>query len=101
MRTQHPGPSGSCPPQAFLTLVRREREAARRQREEEAKAELRRQEERRRQARLLDAAFDGDLGEIAAVLREVSGAGTGRGRGGGAGRLRGTVTLLGCRRRSC
>ncbi|XP_053516970.1 IQ motif and ankyrin repeat domain-containing protein 1 isoform X3 [Artibeus jamaicensis] len=57
--------------QAFLTLVHREREAARRQREEEAKAELRRQEERQRQARLLDAAFEGNLGEITAILREV------------------------------
>ncbi|XP_045716837.1 IQ motif and ankyrin repeat domain-containing protein 1 isoform X6 [Phyllostomus hastatus] len=58
--------------EAFLTLVRREREAARRQREEEAKAEQRRQEERQRQARLLDAAFDGNLGEITAILREVA-----------------------------
>ncbi|XP_036904804.1 IQ motif and ankyrin repeat domain-containing protein 1 isoform X4 [Sturnira hondurensis] len=57
--------------EAFLTLVHREREAARRQREEEAKAERRRQEERQRQARLLDAAFEGNLGEIAAILREV------------------------------
>ncbi|XP_036904801.1 IQ motif and ankyrin repeat domain-containing protein 1 isoform X2 [Sturnira hondurensis] len=56
--------------EAFLTLVHREREAARRQREEEAKAERRRQEERQRQARLLDAAFEGNLGEIAAILRE-------------------------------
>lgn len=68
--------------QAFLALVHREREAARRRREEEAEAERRRREEQRRQARLLDAAFDGNLGEIAAVLREVSAAG---GRGGGAG----------------
>ncbi|XP_053786090.1 IQ motif and ankyrin repeat domain-containing protein 1 isoform X5 [Desmodus rotundus] len=57
--------------EAFLTLVHREREAARHQREEEAKAELRRQEERQRQARLLDSAFEGNLGEITAVLREV------------------------------
>ncbi|XP_053786088.1 IQ motif and ankyrin repeat domain-containing protein 1 isoform X3 [Desmodus rotundus] len=56
--------------EAFLTLVHREREAARHQREEEAKAELRRQEERQRQARLLDSAFEGNLGEITAVLRE-------------------------------
>ena len=67
--------------QAFLTLVHREREAARHQREEEAKAELRRQEERQRQARLLDAAFEGNLGEITAVLREVSRVGVGQ-RGG-------------------
>lgn len=66
--------------QAFLAQVRREREAARRRREEEAEAERRRREERRRRARLLDAAFEGNLGEITAVLREVSArAGAGRG----------------------
>nr|KAF6395804.1 IQ motif and ankyrin repeat containing 1 [Molossus molossus] len=61
--------------EAFLALVHQEREAARRQREKEEEAERRRQEERQRQARLLDAAFEGNLGEITAVLREVSGAG--------------------------
>ncbi|XP_053414430.1 IQ motif and ankyrin repeat domain-containing protein 1 [Nycticebus coucang] len=57
--------------EAYLTLVRREQEAARRQREQEEAARRERQEELQRRRRLLDAAFDGDLGEIQAVLREV------------------------------
>lgn len=56
-----------------MALLRREPEAARRQWEEAAAAERRRQEERQRGARLLEAAFDGNLGEIQAVLREVGG----------------------------
>ncbi|KAM9050381.1 LOW QUALITY PROTEIN: IQ motif and ankyrin repeat domain-containing protein 1 [Megaptera novaeangliae] len=57
--------------EAFVALLRREQEAARRQWEEAAAAERRRQEERQRGARLLEAAFDGNLGEIQAILREV------------------------------
>lgn len=75
--------------QAFLALVHREREAARRRREQEAEAEQRRQEEQQRRARLLDAAFDGNLGEIAAVLREVSATGGSAAGGSGAGPARG------------
>lgn len=65
-------------PQAFVAQVRREQEAARRRQEEAAAAERRRQEERLRGARLLEAAFDGNLGEIQAVLREVGGGAAGR-----------------------
>lgn len=63
--------------------MRREQEAARwwRRRREEAAAAERRLEERQRGARLREAAFDGNLGEIQAVLREVSGGGR---RGGAA-----------------
>ncbi|XP_040117555.1 IQ motif and ankyrin repeat domain-containing protein 1 [Oryx dammah] len=57
--------------EAFVAQVRREQEAARRRQEDAAAAERRRQEERLRGARLLEAAFDGNLGEIQAVLREV------------------------------
>ncbi|XP_055402848.1 IQ motif and ankyrin repeat domain-containing protein 1 [Bubalus kerabau] len=57
--------------EAFVAQVRREQEAARRRQEEAAAAERRRQEERLRGARVLEAAFDGNLGEIQAVLREV------------------------------
>ncbi|XP_060053980.1 IQ motif and ankyrin repeat domain-containing protein 1 isoform X2 [Erinaceus europaeus] len=57
--------------EAFLALVRREQEAARRRQEEEEAAERRRREEQRRRVRLLEAAFDGNLGEIRAVLQEV------------------------------
>lgn len=52
--------------QAYLALVRQER------REQEEAAERERLEELQRRRRLLDAAFDGDLGEIQAVLKEVS-----------------------------
>ncbi|XP_047583493.1 IQ motif and ankyrin repeat domain-containing protein 1 isoform X5 [Lutra lutra] len=48
---------------AFVALVRREQEAA--------GGGGRRREERRRGARLREAAFDGDLGEIRAVLQEA------------------------------
>lgn len=57
--------------QAYLALVRREQEAARRQREQEEAAERARREELQRRRRLLEAAFEGDLGEIRAVLKEV------------------------------
>ncbi|ELW63402.1 hypothetical protein TREES_T100016033 [Tupaia chinensis] len=61
--------------EAFLSLVRREQEAARRQREQEEAAQRERQEELQRRRRLLDAAFDGDLSEIQAVLQEARGIG--------------------------
>ncbi|XP_039109956.1 IQ motif and ankyrin repeat domain-containing protein 1 [Hyaena hyaena] len=84
--------------EAFVALVRREQEAARRRREAEAAAERRRQEERRRGARLREAAFAGDLGEIQAVLREadelLSREGVGRDEAGLALRRRGRVALV-------
>ncbi|XP_054446672.1 IQ motif and ankyrin repeat domain-containing protein 1 [Pteronotus mesoamericanus] len=86
--------------EAFLALVRREREAERRRQEEEAKAEQRRQEERGRQARLLDAAFDGNLGEITAILQEVdellTDEGVGHDEAGAARRRQRRVALLEC-----
>lgn len=86
--------------EAFLALVHREREAARRRREQEAEAEQRRQEEQQRRARLLDAAFDGNLGEIAAVLREVdellTREGVGHDEAGAARRRQQRVALLEC-----
>lgn len=57
--------------QAYLALVRREQEAARKQREQEEAAERARREELQRRCRMLEAAFEGDLGEIRAVLKEV------------------------------
>lgn len=57
--------------QAYLALVRREQEAARRQREKEEAEERARREELQRRGRLLEAAFEGDLGEIRQVLKEV------------------------------
>ncbi|XP_063463047.1 IQ motif and ankyrin repeat domain-containing protein 1 [Pan paniscus] len=56
--------------QAYLAPVRREQEAARRLREQEEAAQRERREELQRRRRLLDAAFDGDVGEIRAVLKE-------------------------------
>lgn len=63
--------------QAYLALVRREQEAARRQREQEEAAERAKREELQRRRRLLEAAFEGDLGEIRAVLKEVRAAAAG------------------------
>lgn len=63
--------------QAYLALVRREQEAARRQREQEEAAERAWREELQRRCRLLEAAFEGDLGEIRAVLKEVRAAAEG------------------------
>lgn len=63
-------PSGHTS-QAYLASVRQEQEAARRRREEEEAAQRERLEELQRRRRLLDAAFDGDLAEIRAVLDEV------------------------------
>lgn len=72
--------------QAYLAMVRREQEEARRQREQEEAAERARREELQRRRRLLEAAFEGDLGEIRAVLKEVRAAAAAGGReGAGAG----------------
>ncbi|XP_031202583.1 putative IQ motif and ankyrin repeat domain-containing protein LOC642574 homolog isoform X1 [Mastomys coucha] len=57
--------------EAYLALVRQEQEAARRQREKEEAEERARREELQRRGRLLEAAFEGDLGEIRQVLKEV------------------------------
>lgn len=57
--------------EAYLALVRQEQEAARRQREKEEAEERARREELQRRRRLLEAAFEGDLGEIRQVLKEV------------------------------
>ncbi|XP_013375510.1 PREDICTED: putative IQ motif and ankyrin repeat domain-containing protein LOC642574 homolog isoform X3 [Chinchilla lanigera] len=57
--------------EAYLASVRHEQEVARRRREKEEAAQRERLEELQRRRRLLDAAFDGDLAEIRAVLNEV------------------------------
>lgn len=68
--------------QAYLAMVRREQEEARRQREQEEAAERARREELQRRRRLLEAAFEGDLGEIRAVLKEVRAAAAAAAAGG-------------------
>ncbi|XP_069321990.1 IQ motif and ankyrin repeat domain-containing protein 1 [Eulemur rufifrons] len=86
--------------EAFLVLVRREQEAARRQREQEEAARRERQEELQRRRRLLDAAFEGDLGEIRAVLKEVeqllTREGVGHDEAGQARRLQRRVAMVEC-----
>ncbi|XP_044236163.2 IQ motif and ankyrin repeat domain-containing protein 1 [Ursus arctos] len=84
--------------EAFVALVRREQEAARRRREAAEEAERRRREERQRGARLREAAFDGDVGEIQAVLREadelLTREGVGHDEAGAARRRRRRVALV-------
>ncbi|XP_048215173.1 LOW QUALITY PROTEIN: IQ motif and ankyrin repeat domain-containing protein 1 [Perognathus longimembris pacificus] len=86
--------------EAFLAMVRREQEAARRQREQEEAAERARREELQRRRRLLEAAFDGDLSEIQAVLKEVeqllTREGVGHDEAGRARRLLRRVALVEC-----
>ncbi|XP_054375032.2 IQ motif and ankyrin repeat domain-containing protein 1 isoform X3 [Pongo abelii] len=86
--------------EAYLALVRREREAARRLREQEEAAQRERREELQRRRRLLDAAFDGDVGEIRAVLKEVeqllTREGVGHDEAGKARRLQRRVALVEC-----
>ncbi|XP_032111452.1 putative IQ motif and ankyrin repeat domain-containing protein LOC642574 homolog isoform X2 [Sapajus apella] len=86
--------------EAYLALVRREQEAARRRREQEEAAQRERREELQRRRRLLDAAFDGDLSEIRAVLKEVeqllTREGVGHDEAGNARRLQRRVALVEC-----
>uniref|UniRef100_A0A2I3GVN0 Uncharacterized protein n=1 Tax=Nomascus leucogenys TaxID=61853 RepID=A0A2I3GVN0_NOMLE len=86
--------------EAYLALVRREQEAARRLREQEEAAQWERREELQRRRRLLDAAFDGDVGEIRAVPKEVeqlmTREGVGHDEAGKARRLQRRVALVEC-----
>ncbi|GCC42825.1 hypothetical protein chiPu_0026731, partial [Chiloscyllium punctatum] len=56
---------------AFVALVKREQEAAAREREKEQKERKQKQEEQKRRTRMLEAAFDGDVDEMKALLKEV------------------------------
>uniref|UniRef100_A0A4X2MEP4 IQ motif and ankyrin repeat containing 1 n=1 Tax=Vombatus ursinus TaxID=29139 RepID=A0A4X2MEP4_VOMUR len=58
--------------EAFLAMVKREQEEARREREKEEEQRRRRLEEQKRRKRMLEAAFEGDVEEMKAVLKEVS-----------------------------
>ncbi|XP_039767672.1 IQ motif and ankyrin repeat domain-containing protein 1 isoform X5 [Ornithorhynchus anatinus] len=58
--------------EAFLAVVKRERQKARRAQEEEEEKQRKQREEQLRKERILEAAFDGDVSEITAVLREVA-----------------------------
>ncbi|XP_037347257.1 IQ motif and ankyrin repeat domain-containing protein 1-like [Talpa occidentalis] len=90
--------------EAFLALVRLEQAAARRRLEEQEEAERRRREEQQRRGRLLEAAFDGNLSEIRAVLQEVEEAltreGVGHDEAGTARRSRQRVAMVECEDRN-
>ncbi|XP_078392047.1 IQ motif and ankyrin repeat domain-containing protein 1-like [Cetorhinus maximus] len=58
--------------EAFIALVKREQEAAAKEREKEEKERKQRQEEQKRRTQMLEAAFDGDVDEMKALLKEVS-----------------------------
>ncbi|XP_041039290.1 IQ motif and ankyrin repeat domain-containing protein 1-like [Carcharodon carcharias] len=58
--------------EAFVALVKREQEAAAKEREKEEKERKQRQEEQKRRTQMLEAAFDGDVDEMKALLKEVS-----------------------------
>ncbi|XP_069931719.1 IQ motif and ankyrin repeat domain-containing protein 1 isoform X11 [Oryctolagus cuniculus] len=86
--------------EAFVAAVLREQAAARRRREQEEAAQRERREELQRRGRLLDAAFDGDVGEMRAVLEEVeqllTREGVGHDEEGAARRLQRRVALVEC-----
>ncbi|XP_072458683.1 IQ motif and ankyrin repeat domain-containing protein 1 isoform X3 [Notamacropus eugenii] len=56
--------------EAFLAMVKREQEVARREREKEEEQRRRKLEEQKRRKRMLEAAFEGDVEEMKAVLKE-------------------------------
>ncbi|XP_077022703.1 IQ motif and ankyrin repeat domain-containing protein 1 isoform X2 [Tamandua tetradactyla] len=84
--------------EAFVAAAHQKQAEARRQREEEEAAQRRRREEAERHRRLLEAAFDGNLGEIRAVLQEaeelLTQEGVGRDEAGQARRLQRRVALV-------
>ncbi|XP_062835380.1 IQ motif and ankyrin repeat domain-containing protein 1 isoform X2 [Anolis carolinensis] len=58
--------------EAFVALVKREQAEAERERRKEEEEKRQRQEAQRRRKRMLEAAFEGDLEEMKAVLKEVA-----------------------------
>ncbi|XP_069077025.1 IQ motif and ankyrin repeat domain-containing protein 1 isoform X1 [Pleurodeles waltl] len=86
--------------QAFVAMVKREQEEAERQRQKDEEERRKKIEEQRRKKRILEAAFDGDVDEILAVLKEVSDLDTKNGIGyderGKAVRLRNQLNMVDC-----
>ncbi|XP_021106545.1 uncharacterized protein LOC110347258 isoform X4 [Heterocephalus glaber] len=72
-----PGADGEAAEGGMASGHQEQEAARRRRREKEEAARRERLEELQRRRRLLDAAFDAYLGEIRAVLNEVSAAGVG------------------------
>ncbi|XP_043923407.1 IQ motif and ankyrin repeat domain-containing protein 1 [Protopterus annectens] len=67
--------------EAFVAMVRKEQEEAERQRLKEEEERKKKREEQLRKKRILEAAFEGDVADILAVLKEVSDADTKNGIG--------------------
>ncbi|XP_007893326.1 IQ motif and ankyrin repeat domain-containing protein 1 [Callorhinchus milii] len=58
--------------EAFVAMVKREQEIAERERQKEEMERQRKREEQECKTRMLEGAFEGDLDEILAVLKEVA-----------------------------
>ncbi|XP_077666457.1 IQ motif and ankyrin repeat domain-containing protein 1 [Eretmochelys imbricata] len=58
--------------EAFIAMVKKEQEEAERERQKEEEKRKKQQEIQQRKKRMLEAAFDGDVEEMKAVLKEVS-----------------------------
>ncbi|XP_025030986.1 putative IQ motif and ankyrin repeat domain-containing protein homolog, partial [Python bivittatus] len=58
--------------EAFVALVKREQEEAERERKKEEEEKRKQREEQQRRKRMLEAAFEGDVEEMKAVLKEVA-----------------------------
>ncbi|XP_029140208.1 putative IQ motif and ankyrin repeat domain-containing protein LOC642574 homolog [Protobothrops mucrosquamatus] len=58
--------------EAFVALVKREQEEAERARKKEEEEKKQQREEQQRRKRMLEAAFEGDVEEMKAVLKEVA-----------------------------
>uniref|UniRef100_A0A674K1B4 IQ motif and ankyrin repeat containing 1 n=1 Tax=Terrapene triunguis TaxID=2587831 RepID=A0A674K1B4_9SAUR len=58
--------------QAFIAMVKKEQEEAERERQKEEEKKKQQREIQQRKKRMLEAAFDGDVEEMKAVLKEVS-----------------------------
>ncbi|XP_006032543.1 putative IQ motif and ankyrin repeat domain-containing protein LOC642574 homolog [Alligator sinensis] len=58
--------------EAFIEMVKKEQVAAERERQKEEEERKKQREEQQRKKRMLEAAFEGDVDEMKAVLKEVS-----------------------------
>ncbi|XP_060538151.1 IQ motif and ankyrin repeat domain-containing protein 1 isoform X3 [Pantherophis guttatus] len=58
--------------EAFVALVRREQEEAEQARKKEEEEKKKQREEQQRKKRMLEAAFEGDVEEMKAILKEVA-----------------------------
>ncbi|KAJ7338290.1 hypothetical protein JRQ81_011063 [Phrynocephalus forsythii] len=86
--------------EAFVALVKREQEEAEREQKREEEEKRKQREEQKRRQRMLEAAFDGDVEEMKAILKEVADLDTQNGVGtdekGKAVRLRHRINMVDC-----